>query len=1062
MRREERSADGGGREPGAGELPSAHSTAVPRRTVLAATAGVVSVGAGATGGGTSAAAEPSRAAQGAAVWGLTVEHRTDPLGVDANRPRFGWRMRSAARGRSQGSYRILVASSPDKLSTARADLWDSGRVSSSESVAVRYEGEPLSASTRYHWTVTVWDAEDRPVGVASPATFETGLMSTDGVTGWDGAQWIGMKGKVPGSAGAPLLRKETPLRADGRRQVREARLYVSALGVYDAHVNAEHVTVPQDGGTTIELLPPGWTNYDKRVTYLTYDVTHLVTRRRTVALAFVLGNGWYNGRVSEGSTYYSADGNALAVKAKLLIRYTDGTEQTVVTAPDGGWKATDTGPYRADDIYDGQTYDARRELPGWTAPGFDDGAWTDVERVAFEDRYPDARLLAYPAETARLMPRWDRRPRSITVATGVTGQEGSPNGKGRIVVDPARTVTDPEQAASAAVTIGSGETAVFDLGQNMVGVARYGLRGPAGTRVEFRFGEMLNDDSAGADGPEGSVYRANLRSAKATSTYILKGDRHGETHQDALTFYGFRYVSVTATDTVTITGLTGKVATSAIRETGTLTTDDPDINRLMSNIRWGQRGNYLWVPTDCPQRDERLGWTGDTQVFARTGLFNADAGAFLSHFQTTVVDSQAVYGTDGAQFTGVAPGGRYNFPGGGSGWADCGVIVPWTVWQMTGDATIIEDNWPAMTRYLDWIHEQTGDTYAGQGSLTGDWLAPQKTSAQLMSDVYYGYSARLMAQMARATGRTAEAKEYQRLFGRIRQAFITTYLSTSDGRVTVKSSLGDASPIEPGADPDQKTEDNSQTALLWVLKLGFYETQAQRRALLGHLADNIGNDAAYKAAHPDSSRVRYAEDTLSVGFLGVNVLAPVLTDEGRADLAYALLHQDALPSWLYSVRNGATTVWERWNSYSDDAGFGPVSMNSFNHYAYGAIMEWMYTHMAGIAPDPDSPGFRHFLLRPHLDPTGRITRVSGSYESPYGEITSAWEVVEAGRTLVYDAVVPPNSEATLRLPATSADTVREGRTPLAGVPGVRFLSAADGVCSYRLPSGRYRLSAALR
>ncbi|CAM5439075.1 alpha-L-rhamnosidase OS=Streptomyces violarus OX=67380 GN=FHS41_007528 PE=4 SV=1 [Streptomyces violarus] len=542
-------------------------------------------------------------------------------------------------------------------------------------------------------------------------------------------------------------------------------------------------------------------------------------------------------------------------------------------------------------------------------------------------------------------------------------------------MDPARTVTDPERAASASVTIGSGETAIFDLGQNMVGVARYGLRGPAGTRVEFRFGEMLNDDSAGADGPEGSVYRANLRSAKATSTYILKGDRHGETHQDTLTFYGFRYVSVTATDTVTITGLTGRVATSAIRETGTLTTDDPDINRLVSNIRWGQRGNYLWVPTDCPQRDERLGWTGDTQVFATTGLFNADAGTFLGHFQDTVVDSQAIYGMDGAQFTGVAPGGRYNFPGGGSGWADCGVIVPWTVWQMTGDATIVEDNWPAMTRYLDWIREQTDDTYAGQGSLTGDWLAPQKTSAQLMSDVYYAYSARLMARMARAIGRTADAEEYQRLFGRIRQAFVTKYLSTENGRVTVKSSLGEASPIEPGADPDEKTEDNSQTALLWVLKLGFYETEAQRRALLGHLTDNIGNDAAYKAAHPDSSRVRYAEKTLSVGFLGVNVLAPVLTDEGRADLAYELLHQDALPSWLYSVRNGATTVWERWNSYSDDAGFGPVSMNSFNHYAYGAIMEWMYTHMAGISPDPESPGFRHFLLRPHLDPTGGITRV---------------------------------------------------------------------------------------
>jgi alpha-L-rhamnosidase len=1025
--------------------------------VLAATAGAAVV-VGAVGGGATAEAAPARPTGDDAVAGLTVEHRTDPLAVDAARPRFGWFMRSAARGRSQGSYQILVASSQEKLTSTRADVWNSGRIRSSDSVAVRYAGRPLGAATRYQWTVTVWDAEGHPVGTASPSFFETGLMSTDGVAGWDGAQWIGMKGKTPNSPGAPMLRKKAALK--NRAQVREARLYVSALGVYEVYVNGRHVTVPQDGGSTIELLAPGWTNYDARLNYLTYDVTDLVTRERDVTLAAVLGNGWYNGRISDGSTYYSQDGNALALKAKLLIRYADGTSQTVATSPDGGWKATDTGPYRADDIYDGQTYDARMELSGWAAHGFDDSAWADVERVPFEDKYPDVQLLAYPGETARFIHRWDRRPQSITVATGVTGQDGSPNGRGRIVVDPTRTVTDPTKAASAAVTIAGGETAVFDLGQNMVGVARYSLRGQVGARVEFRFGEMLNDDSAGADGPVGSVYRANLRSAKATSTYILKGDRHGETHQDSLTFYGFRYVSVTATDTVTITGLTGKVATSAIREIGTVTTNDPDINQLASNIRWGQRGNYLWVPTDCPQRDERLGWTGDTQVFSTTGLYNADAGVFLSHFQDTVVDFAVIYGADKEQFTGVAPSGRYNFPGGGSGWADCGVVLPWTVWQMTGDTTVVERSWLAMTRYLDWIQQQTGATYAGQGSLTGDWLAPQKTSAQMMSDIYYGYVARLMAQLARAIGRPTEGETYDRLFAHIKQAFIAKYLSTEGGTVTVKSSLGDASPIEPGADPNQKTEDNSQTALLWVLKLGFYETEAQRRTLVGLLADNIGNDAAYKAAHPNSSRVRYVENTLSVGFLGVNVLAPVLTEEGRADLAYKLLHQDALPSWLFSVKNGATTVWERWNSYSKTDGFGPVSMNSFNHYAYGAIMEWMYAYMAGIARDPESPGFKHFLLQPHVDPTGRITRVSGSYESPYGEIRSEWALVD-GRTLVYDAVVPANSEATLRLPAASAGGVREGRSPLSGVDGVRFLGFGNGVSSYRIPSGRYQLTARL-
>ncbi|MFM9441277.1 family 78 glycoside hydrolase catalytic domain [Streptomyces acidiscabies] len=1019
---------------------------LPRRTVLAATAGAVAVAGAGLPAAPAAAAPRTRDGE---VTGLTVEHRVDPLGIDATAPRFGWRTRSVARGRAQGAYQILVATSPDRLTATRADVWNSGRVHSADSVAVRYAGPALRPSTRYHWTVTVWDTQDRTIGTAPIAFFETGLLSTDGVTGWDGAQWIGMKGKTPHSAGAPLLRTEVPLRA----KVREARLYVAALGVYDAYVNGRPLTVLQDDTPTRELLPPGWTNYDVRASYLTYDVTRLVAGERTVTLAAVLGNGWYNGRVSDGSTYWSKDGNPLALKAKLLIRHTDGTTRSVVTGP--GWKATDTGPWRADDIYDGETYDARQELPGWTTSGYHVSGWGDVEQVPYETRYPGARLLAYPADSARLMPRWDRRPQSVTVYTGVTG-----DGLGRIVVDPARTVTDPAQAATAHVTLGAGETAVYDLGQNMVGVARYSLRGPAGARVEFRFAEMLNDDSAGADGPEGSVYRANLRSAKATSTYVLKGDRGGETHQDSLTFYGFRYVSVTASGTVTLTGLTGKVATSAIRETGTVTTDDADTNQLISNVRWGQRGNYLWVPTDCPQRDERLGWTGDTQVFATTGLYNADAGAFLTQFQDTVVDSAAIYGEDRLQFTGVAPGGRYNFPGGGSGWSDCGVVLPWTVWQMTGDDTIVRDNWPAMVRYLDWIRQRTGDTYAGQGSFTGDWLAPQKTSAQLMSDVYYGYVAHLMAQMAPAIDRPAEGRTYADLFARIRQAFITKYLAGEGSSVVVKSSLGPASPFEPGADPNQKTEDNTQTALLWVLKLGFYETEAQRRALVGHLADNIRNDAAYKAAHPDSSRVRYAENTLSVGFLGVNVLAPVLSDEGRSDLAYALLHQDALPSWLFSVRGGATTVWERWNSYSRTDGFGPVSMNSFNHYAYGAIVEWMYAYMAGMARDPAHPGFRRFTLHPHLDPTGRITHVAATHDSPYGEIHSAW--TKTGDTLTYEAAVPPNTEATLHLPSLSPDTVREGRTPLSEADGVRFLTHTDGTSSYRLTSGRYRVTTRLR
>ncbi|WEO99558.1 family 78 glycoside hydrolase catalytic domain [Streptomyces sp. FXJ1.172] len=1030
---------------------------IRRRTVLATALGSVPVIAAGGTGGAGAAQAPVPIAGDTGVEGLTVEHRTNPLGVDAAAPRFGWRMRSSVRGRRQSAYRLLVAGTAERLRAGRADVWDSGRVASADSVAVRYGGRALRPSTRYFWTVLVWDENGRAVSGTPVASFETGLLSTDGTTGWDGARWITMAGKKPNSPGAPLLRHEAALRG----RVREARLYVSALGVYEAYVNGRRVAVPLDGATgtaTEELLTPGWTNYDTTTCYFTYDVTGLLAADRRVTLAAVLGNGWYNGRISEGSVYYSQGGNPLALKAKLLLRYADGSAQALVTVPGSGWKATDTGPHRADDIYDGQTYDARRELPGWAANGYDDSGWADVTEHPYATRFPGAGLVAHPGESARLTPEWDRRPRSVTVCTGVAGQDGSPNGKGHVVVDASRTVTDPDRAATAQVTLTEGDTAVFDLGQNMVGVPRYTLRGPAGAQVTLRFGEMLNDASKGADGPEGSVYRANLRGAKATSTYILKGDRHGETHQDSLTFYGFRYASVTVTGgPVTVTGLTGRVATSALRETGSVATDDDKVNQLISNVHWGQRGNYLWVPTDCPQRDERLGWTGDTQLFSNTGLYNVDAVAFLSHFEDILVDSQKTYGADHAQFTHVAPGNRYNSPEPASGWSDCGVVVPWTVWQMSGDSTVIDRSWAAMATYMDWIHRRTKDSYAGQGAIFGDWLAFQQTSTQLMSDVYYGYSARLMADMAAATGRTTEAHAYQDLFSHIKRAFISKYLSTEGGVITVRSSLGDPPAGTPGG--TTKTEDDTQTALLWVLKLGFYDTEAQRRQLVTLLAENIGNDAAYKAAHPDSTRVQYAENTLSVGFLGVNVLAPVLTAEGRADLAYRLLHQNAMPSWLYSVENGATTVWERWNSYSKQDGFGPVAMNSFNHYSYGAIMEWMYESMAGIAKDTASPGFRHFFLRPHLDPTGRITHVSGSHLSPYGQIVSEWRTDH--RTLTYRVAVPANSTATLSVPTTDPSTVRDGRTPLAHTQGVQYLGFTDGTAAYRLPSGRYELTASL-
>ncbi|WP_317890146.1 family 78 glycoside hydrolase catalytic domain [Paenibacillus sabuli] len=994
---------------------------------------------------------------------LRVENRVNPLGIDAEAPRMSWIMEAAGRGQKQTAYQILVATQPEKLSVEQADLWNSGKVASNESAGILYEGQPLQPSTRYYWTVIVWERSGQKVEATEAAYFETGLRSSDGVTGWSGAKWIRMDGKPPKSPGAPMLRKETKLRG----KVKQARLYVSALGVYDAHINGQKVGIAQEDGPCVyEFMPPGWTNFDQNVAYMTYDVTAFL-QHDAATLAFTLGNGWWNGRISKApdsekqTVYYNDEQNDLALLCKLLINYDDHSTEVLVSDTDAGWKAADHGPVRADDLYDGETYDANRELEGWTEAGFDDSQWQAVREHAYTTSFPNATVTAYHGHTVQLIDALDQVPQDVTVYRDVIDHESSENGLGKIKVDAARSMVDPAAARQSAISISPGDTAIYDLGQNMVGIPRIVVHGQKGTQLRIRYAEMLNDASKGADGPVGSIYVANLRNAQATDVYTLKGAADEEIYQPTFTYHGFRYVEITIAngESATIKSLTGKVAMSALPETGSIETSNSDINQLFRNIMWGQRGNYFWIPTDCPQRNERVGWSGDTQLFANTALYNMDAALFLENWMTMLVENQETYG-NGA-FTSTAPSGRYaNFRGfvGCGGWADAGIIVPWTVWQMTGDPAIIRKNYAAMKRYMDWIYAQTGETHRGTGGI-GDWLNFQGTDRQLMSDAYYAYDAQLMASMANAIGEQADVQAYEALFANIKRTFIHNYMQIDqNGAVKVLSS-GGYTALEYDEDPDQvgveniQLEDNSQAALLWCLKLGLYENEGQKKQMIDLLADNIQNDEAYRLAHPTSSRVHYDENTLSVGFLGVNVIAPVLSDVGQTGLAYKLLLQDAMPSWLYSVKNGATTVWERWNSYSVEDGFGDVRMNSFNHYAYGAIAEWMYKYMAGIAADPAQPGFRHMILQPHIDPNRQITRVEGAYDSVRGTIRSEWEVKD--HTFTYAVTVPANTTADLYLPADREHPVLESGRPIAEAEGVQFIGDQDGRAIYALEAGSY-------
>lgn len=1000
--------------------------------------------------------------QATAISNLKVEYRIKPMGIDAEKPRFSWNMTAAEIGQMQTAYQVLVAQSPDSLTPQAADYWNSGKVPSGISVAVPYAGRVLLPSTKYYWKVLVWDKEENLIE-SEASFFETGLFSENSMDNWSGAKWIAMEGKKDKKASAVMFRSEVKL----SNKVKKARLYVTALGAYTFYVNGNKAGYLREDGTVAEeLLTPGWMNYDKTLHYFIYDVTKHLAIGENV-LAAQVGNGWYNSRIGEGSTYYKESGNDLGILVKLKVTYEDDSTENIISDTNGQWKATDQGPIRENDIYDGEVYDATMEPDGWLEEKFDDNAWSSVKEHSYRASFPNAKLQAYPAKPAQILEELEQHPESITVYQGVLPEYEGKFGRGKIKVVKKYQSSD----LSSGFTLQHGETAIIDLGQNMVGVPSYTVKGEAGAQIQIRFGEITNDDSKGADGPEGSVYFENLRTAKQTSLYTLKGDANGEKHQDSMTFYGFRFAEIkvlTADASVQVLQFTGKVASSSIDETGKFLTSSDAVNQLYQNVIWGHRGNYLWVPTDCPQRDERLGWTGDTQVFANTALYNAESVLFLETYMDTLVDSQELYGFDQASFTSVAPGGKWanlnsfartgKGPKGQAGWAEVGIIIPWTLWQMTGDDSSIRKHYASMVRYMDWLYSLSGDSYRGAAGI-GDWLAFQGSGNQIVSDIYYAYAADLMSSMAKHIGELEDARKYKELFQNIKTSFNKHYVAYDEqSNLVIKSSLTENPEdiFEEGIDVYKATkEDNSQFALLWILKLGLYETEEQKTKLMKLLKDNIKNDATYKAAHPDSTRVNYAENTLSVGFLGVHVIAPVLSDIGSSDLAYALLLQDQMPSWLYSVKNGATTIWERWNSYSKEDGFGYVGMNSFNHYAYGAIAEWMYKYMAGISYDPKKPGFKHILLQPTFDEQKRITVVQAEYNSVYGAIKSGWRI--DGDSIYYKVTIPANTSATLYL-----QTGKEPGKDVAEInAGVTFKGNQQGKTVYELESGSYEFKVKL-
>ncbi|WP_134740973.1 family 78 glycoside hydrolase catalytic domain [Nocardioides sp. 503] len=1057
------------------------------------------------------AARSAAAGEALTVGHLTANGRVDPLGIPGAPPSLGWVSESTGRGVVQSAYQVRVASDEDALEDA--DVWDSGQVESARQVDVVYGGPELTSGTSYVWQVKVWDGEGRESAWSAPATFETGLLEP---ADWGDAAWVGKPAgteinrwtdytvdfdfdidnltfgtfvrassaangymwQLSVADGTPRFRPH--LRVNGNYTLLDNKSIASVISAADlvagehtmsvtfdgptittrldgttidtrtdstfdrgfvgfrsdqanegterATVHAVRVTAeggdtlldtdftagnPFSGGTLVpgglqlagrlealwrspdanrpllrtefatdegktvesarvyasahgiyelnlngeevgdQLLAPGWTDYRKRIQSQTYDVTELV-RSGENAFGAELADGWWAGKVGMwGPTMY---GDQLALVARLRVDYTDGTSEWVDT--DDSWKSH-YGPYVFTDNIDGQTYDARAEQTGWELPEFDDAGWSDVAVV--------------PSDTAKLVPQRD---------------------------EPVRVTQEVATLARTEPTPGA---FVYDLGQNMVGGARMRLSGLAGQTVTIRYGEMLN--------PDGTLYTANLRAAKVTDRYTF-ATTGAVTYEPTFTQHGFRYVEIVGASTPPATAdVTGVVWGSDLAATGTLETSDPMLNQLVSNISWGQRGNFLSIPTDTPARDERLGWTGDINVFAPTASYLRDTRAFLGKWMVDLQDSARENGN----FHGIAPVPPGIDLGSGLGWSDAAVTVPYAVWHAHGDTAIVRENYAAMEKFLRFTEQGAGadliDTARGNWD---DWLnLNDNTPTSVLGTAYLAENARMMSEMAAAVGEDADAEEFAQLSADVRAAFADSLVQ-----------------------PDGTVDGNSQTAYAMALGMDLVPDAALR--------DKVAARFVAKLAASDNH--------LTTGFLGTPWLLPALSSIGRDDLAYTLLMHKDYPSWGYEVAKGATTMWERWDSIKPDGTFGDVGMNSFNHYAYGAVGDWMYQNIGGIKAL--EPGYKKIRVAPVVG--GGLTHGGGDMESVYGTIATDWELEGEDLSLTVD--VPVNTTAEVVLPADTTWAVTESGTLLDQADGVTGATAESGLVTVTVGSGHYELA----
>jgi alpha-L-rhamnosidase len=842
--------------------------------------------------------------------GLRVEYMAHPL-VDVPQPRFSWVLNHAARGQGQSACQVVVSQQPDFAEP----VWDTGKLASPESTQVAYGGKPLASGETYYWRVRYWDLQDAEGPWSATAQFETGLLAP---TDWKG-QFIG---------GANQLRKEFTL--DGK-PVR-ARAYIAGLGYYELRINGKKIGD--------RVLDPGWTTYDKRVLYAGYDVTQQLQVGAN-AIGVMLGQGWYGSR---------------AALVQLDIELEGGGRIEIHT--DTTWTAA-SGPIVSDSVYNGETYDARLETPGWDQPGFNADAWK-------------------PAE-------------SQPAPKGVLSAEMMPPIRVVDTIVPFK-LTNPRPGVY-----------VYDMGQNFSGWVELHVRGPRGAQVKLRHAELLYDD--------GMVNVENLRKARATDVYILRGDETEEVYQPRFTYHGFRYVELTGFPGVpTLDSVRGKVVHSDVKPIGGFASSKPILNQIQRNILWGVTSNLESIPTDCNQRDERMGWMADAHLYAETAMVNFDMAAFYTNFLRSIHDIQDADGT----VTDTVPH-RWGRRPADPAWGAAYPLITWYMYLYQGDRRILEQHYDGLKAWTDYQHSRSHDGILSD-SHYGDWVPIEKTPGALVSTFFYYYSAHLTSQMARILGKTEDAEKYAKLADEIREAFDKKFWNPA------LEAYGNG----------------TQTSQVLALYLGFAPKPRSGTAL-AHLRDDIV----------------YGHDThLTTGIIGAKYIMELLTREGRLDLAYELATQTTYPSWGYMIERGATTLWELWQEKA-----GP-SMNSHNHPMFGSVGAWFYSALAGIEPDPEAPGYRRVRIAPGA--TRDLEWASGSIDTLRGVVASSWRRTPDSFHL--EATVPVGSEAEIVLPklglsdvtvTESGRAVWKGDAYEPGATGLTEVRETAGAVIFKAGSGRY-------